>query len=79
MRKVTLKGFVATSGRPVSEMTLVEELCHLVNVSKHLNQEPWGDRRQEIVFIGGPCMRERDITRLDSCLFELPAPLPLRL
>ena len=78
MQKVTLKGFVATSGRPVYEMTLVEEFCHLVNVIKHLNQEPWGDRRQEIVFIGGPCMRERDITRLDSCRLELPAPLRLR-
>lgn len=34
-------------------------------------QEPWGDRRQEIVFIGGPCMRERDITRiLDDCLLS---------
>ena len=77
VQKVTLKGFVATSGRPVYEMTLVEEFCHLVNVIKHLNQEPWGDRRQEIVFIGGPCMRERDITRLDSCRLELPAPLRL--
>jgi len=34
-------------------------------------QEPWGDRRQEIVFIGGPCMRERDITKiLDDCLLS---------
>lgn len=36
----------------------------------HLWQEPWGDRRQEIVFIGGPCMRKSDITKLDS---EMPS------
>jgi G3E family GTPase len=34
---------------------------------------PWGDRRQEIVFIGLPEMDQAEITReLDACLLPLP-------
>ena len=69
MPRATLSGVAVRNGRTQTYTHIHTQDLKVKGMQFHKLsnvQEPWGDRRQEIVFIGGPCMRERDITKLDS-------------